>query len=137
MTTLKIKLEDFIGSLSNNYDFGGGEYLDQESGEIIINFDNEDELPEDFFDNARYQLIEPLLSSESFQIMQDFVDQLQDNAAAKQLQKALNGKKPFRNFKDAVYEVDVADEWYQFEHERLKASAEDWCKNNGIQVEWV
>jgi hypothetical protein len=69
--------------------------------------------------------------------MEDFVDSLGDTEAASRLIDALNRRKPFRQFKDALHEyTDLSDVWYAFERQELKRLAEEWCEGNGIKAEW-
>lgn len=45
-----------------------------------------------------------------FDIMVDFVDSLDDDKAVYKLSKALNGRKPFRHFKDEIFYLDMREE---------------------------
>ncbi|MDP1772640.1 MAG: UPF0158 family protein [Methylobacter sp.] len=137
MTSLKINLDDMTQALTTRFDIvEGGFYLDTETGDILLSTEGLDDgdLPEDLEDNPRYRLIDPLVSHESFQIMEDFVDSLGDTKAASRLRDALNRRKPFRQFKDTLHEhTDLSDAWYAFEQQELKRLAEEWCEENGIE----
>jgi len=141
MTSLKIKLDDITQALTTRFDvIEGGFFLDTETGDILLSTEglDDDDLPEDLEDNPRYRLIDPLASHESFQIMEDFVDQLGNTKEAGKLRGALNRRKPFRQFKDALHEhTELSDAWYAFEQQELKRLAEEWCEENGIKAEWV
>jgi Uncharacterised protein family (UPF0158) len=140
MTSLKINLDDMIQALTTRFEIvEGGFYLDIETGEILLSTEGVDEdLPEDLEDNPRYHLIDPLVSHESFQIMEDFVDSLGETKEADRLQGALNRRKPFRQFKDTLFEhTDLSDAWYAFEKQELKRLAEEWCEGKRIKAEWV
>ena len=68
-----------------------------------------------------YYEIEQLESHDSFQIMEDFVDTLNDsNELKEKLFTAINKTKPFRNFK---YEIDNSGDfrqkWFDFKSEWL------------------
>jgi hypothetical protein len=140
MTTLKIILDDLIQALTTQFNVvDGGFYLDTETGDILLNTEGlDDKLPEDLEDNPRYRLIDPLASHESFQIMEDFVDSLDDTKEADRLRNALNRRKPFRQFKDTLHEhTDLSDAWYAFEQQELARLAKEWCEENRIKAELV
>lgn len=140
MTVLKIKLGDITQALTTRFDIvEGGFFLDTETGDILLSTEGLDEgdLPKDLDRNPRYRLIDPLVSHESFQIMDDFVDSLGDTMEAGKLRDALNRVKPFRQFKDTLHErTGLSDAWYVFEQKELARLAEEWCEENGIKVEW-
>ena len=139
MTTLKIKLDDIIEALTTHFDIVEGSFLlDAETGDILLKADDIDDLPEDLENNPRYLVIDPISSHESFQIMEDFVDNLGDTEEASHLKDALNLPKPFRRFKDTLCDYpELRTAWFKFEHQELARLAEEWCEENGIQAEWV
>jgi hypothetical protein len=72
-------------------------------------------------DFLSYYEIEQIQSHDSFQIMEDFADTLNDsNILKEKLFKALSKSKPFRNFK---YEIDNSGDyrqkWFDFKSEWL------------------
>lgn len=71
--------------------------------------------------------IEPISSHESFQAMEDFADN-QPREIAFQLQKALNKRRPFANFKLAVVALGIQGEWYDFQDEWYEKKAEEWLE---------
>lgn len=141
MTSLKIKLDDITEALTTRFDMvEGGFYLDTETGDILLSTEglDEDDLPKDLENNPRYCLIDPIPSHESFQIMEDFVDNLGDTKEASRLRDALNRRKPFRQFKDTLHEhANLSDAWYAFEQKELARLAEEWCEENVIKAAWV
>jgi Uncharacterised protein family (UPF0158) len=65
--------------------------------------------------NAEHYIkIEPMESYESFQIMEDFAEQLQDTKFQNKLQNILTRKKPFREFKSAIDNSDYREDWFAF-----------------------
>jgi hypothetical protein len=139
MTSLKIKCDDIIEALTTWFEVvEGGFFLDTETGDILLNTEGVDDLPEDLEDNPRYRVIDPLASYESFQIMEDFVDNLGDIKEASRLRDALNRRKPFRQFKDTLFDyTELSEAWFEFEHKELARLAQEWCEENGIKAEWV
>lgn len=115
----------------------GGWYLDTETGDFLLVSDAVDDLPEDIEDNPRYLWIEQTPSEESYRIMEDFVDTLTDEHAVRSLSRALEGRKPFRRFKDTLFDFPALREaWFAFEREARLRLAEEWCEYKGIAVEW-
>jgi hypothetical protein len=41
---------------------------------------------------------------------------------------ALNGNKPFRRFKDTLYELNLWDEWNKFEHKFAEEAIQSWME---------
>jgi len=140
MTVLKINRDDFTEALSVGIDFllGEGWFLDTETGEVLLHAEGADDFPEDFPDDPRYVHIDGLSSDEAFQIMLDFVEQLDNNEVALDLSAILKQTKPFRRFKDFLYQYPVIqDAWYAFELQRYTQLADEWCVEHEIQAEWI
>jgi hypothetical protein len=116
-------------------------YLDVETGEFIPFSeygDNPEDIDPDDFDNnpQRYRYIEPIDSHDGFHIMQDFVETLPDSEAKRTLTKSLTRPKPFRNFKDDLYDFpQVQDQWYKYHEKNLLEIAKDWLKEQKIDAE--
>lgn len=139
MRKLKIKLEDLIEALTFRFEITeGGWYLDTETGDVLLESDAAEDLPEDIEDNPRYLWIEPIPSHESYQIMEDFVATVSDRKAAERLDRALAGRKPFCRFKDALLDFPALREaWFEFEHAEHERLAKEWCADNDIDPEWI
>jgi hypothetical protein len=144
MHQLPIDRQQLILALTSNFDsFDAAFYLDRETGELILV--NEDirtipdhGIPDDIEDNPRYLVITPFPSFEIFPIRKDFIDTLEPGEIADHLAKMLSGKKPFRRFKDALYDFPgLPDQWFQFEEAALTRKAMAWCKDNDIKVIWI
>lgn len=137
---IAIDADDLIQAMSWSLDLMGGDggwYLDTETGDVLLVSDAVDDLPEDIEDNPRYLWIEQISPDESYRIMEDFVDTLTDERAAQSLSRALEGRKPFRRFKDTLFDFPILREaWFAFEHEARLRLAEEWCEDNGIAAEW-
>lgn len=88
-------------------DFDTNYYADPTDWEDIIN-----ELEDNYAD---YFEFERMTSRESFQVMEDFIDEIQDEALRKRLVWSLNRSHPFRNFKDEIdYNGEYREAWFQF-----------------------
>jgi len=64
--------------------------------------------------------VEPRESSESFKIMERFVDELNDKSLKNKLVNALNNRKPFANFKNIVESSNYRKEWFAFKQHQLE-----------------
>ena len=119
-------------------------YMDKQTGEILqvsseLFGDDEDEIRDEVEENPdRYIFIEPLLSNESFKIMEDFIDSVSDAEAADALYKALSRRSPFRNFKDTLCEFpEIRQDWFKFHNEALLERAKDWLSSEQIDAELI
>jgi len=118
-------------------------YLDTETGALIlftVEFSENPEygVPDDIQYNPRYLEITPFRSHDTFQIMEDFIDTLEPGEIADHLIQTISGKKPFRRFKDALYDYpNLPEQWFQFEDLALTQMAEAWCRGNGIEFQWI
>jgi len=138
MTILKVNRSDFILALKTDLEStGGGWYLDSETGEILMDTDGAEDLPEDLHENARYRLIAAIPSHVAFQLMEDFVDSLGQSEVVSGLRDALDRPKPFRRFKDVLYDYpNLPEAWFAFEEQALAELSAEWCTENDIDVEW-
>ena len=76
-----------------------------------------------------YQEIHPMVTSDSFKVMTDFIDELTNPILQSRLIKALNRKKPFREFK---FVIDNSGEnrqhWFEFKNKRYFEWTHDQIK---------
>jgi len=69
-----------------------------------------------------------------YQIMENFVNRLEDKDAACELLHAMQGKGAFRRFKEKVSLLSLEDRWYNHREEAYEKIAVEWCVKNGIKV---
>ena len=116
-------------------------FLDTETGEILPlhdDFEDAEEIREriDAGLAGRYRSIEPLASSESFRIMEDFAASLPQSRLKSRLLDALSRNKPFRRFRDIIdTERGLRDQWHAFHNDALVQHARDWLEALGIDAE--
>ena len=69
-----------------------------------------------------YLEIDPLESSESFKIMENFIETIEDsNKLKKQLYQSINKKHPFRNFKEIIDNSGMfRQKWFDFKSTKIK-----------------
>jgi hypothetical protein len=89
-------------------------------------------------DPVRQLPIPVFTSSDAFRLMEDFVDKGASAEARESLAAAVKKRKPFRRFKDALYEFEADRQcWFQFEANAMKRVAEDFYKAEGFAVRWT
>jgi hypothetical protein len=59
-------------------------------------------------------VFEKLKSRDGFQIMEDFIDEIDDQRLREDLTKILNRKSPFANFKDEIESSSYRQMWFDF-----------------------
>ncbi|MEO6831722.1 MAG: UPF0158 family protein [Chitinophagaceae bacterium] len=125
-----------IKDIAQDFDCGFCCYIHKESGKIITipdmpqmydmdvtPFEEDlDELEENMFD---YFEIERMTSHDSFEVMEQFAEQVTNNRLQDQLFNTLNQKKPFSKFKFVVEDSgSYRQEWFDFKAAKLQ----QWVK---------
>jgi hypothetical protein len=83
----------------------------------------------------RYVEIERWHSSEGYDLMVEFASEARDPRVRDRLSDALRGKKPFRRFKDTLFEwPEVREAWFAFQGHAQRDSARDWLRGFGIEA---
>lgn len=117
-------------------------YLDKQTGEILrISEMSETRAEQQATYNRiesepdRWVHIEPLPSRDGFGIMEEFAAELPDGENKRTLKRALSYKKPFSNFKQALFDMpDIRKLWFAFHDTHTRKKAEAWLKDQGIQA---
>jgi len=91
----------------------------------IMDFDANDEIWQELTDKLDQNLgdyirIRPMWSNESFKIMEDFVEFVDDKTLQNKLREALERRKPFHNFRFLIDNSGYRDDWFKFEMEEAK-----------------
>lgn len=136
-----IKLKD-VADAFDEINEGWAIYLDKETGEIIYVPDDNDFIDEEEFEEnlekinsdteGRFVALPDQFEINEFQIMVYFAESLSNQKHIEKLTYALRGRKPFRNFKDTIRYLDIAEDYYAFRSAELKAKAERWLEDNDI-----
>ena len=126
---MKLTTEE-IKSIAEDLDCGMKVYVHKETKEIktIIDFDHhfdadeelwKDELSEIEKNYDKYLVFEKMDSRESFRVMEDFLETVEDDELRKKLELGLNLSKPFRNFKDIIDgEGEYREKWFNFKNSK-------------------
>lgn len=69
-----------------------------------------------------------------YQIMENFVNSLEDEDEARELLNSMQGKGAFRRFKEKVSLLSLEDRWYNHREEAYEKIAVEWCSKYGIEV---
>lgn len=78
--------------------------------------------------------VEPLASSVEYAWMAEFADTVPDARLRGSLQVALDGRRPFRRFKDTLAEHPRERErWFAFRDARLHDHIREWLADQGIE----
>ncbi len=125
--------EEKIREIAENLDVGLRCFYHLKTGEIETTpdfdrndwFDYDTELWQEILDKldenrGDYFEFEKMTSHESFEVMADFAETVDNKKLQDRLYRALNKSKPFRNFK---WEIDNSGEyrqkWFDFKNQRL------------------
>lgn len=68
----------------------------------------------------KYVEFEPLETFESFKIMEQFVDEIEDKKLQNKLVLALEHKKPFAHFKQIIDNSEYREYWFKFKQHKLE-----------------
>ena len=127
----KIKLtEEQIKSIAEYLDAGMRVYVNKETKEIknIIDFDNhiyadeelwEEDIKEIEENYDKYIEFEKMDSNEAYQIMEEYVETVDNEEVKNNLELGLRLSRPFRNFKDIIDESgEYRDKWFSFKESK-------------------
>jgi len=125
--------KSILNEIAQELDCGSTCYYNTKTDEIISipsfsDMWDEDDFKEAFeteFERIEKQKkdlikLEGLESFESFKIMEQFVDQLPDEALKEELEFVLANKKPFQKFKYLVEESNFRTDWFNFKQNALE-----------------
>jgi hypothetical protein len=133
-------------------------YLDKETGQVIVLSEeiaryaeeDEDSIREDLpdwqkgeiqvADNIRNDSIDRYINipekptHESYNIMVDFAEKVEDELLREKLYIALDGKGAFGRFKRVISDYpDYEREWFEFKEGRIKEEVMEWLSLIGIK----
>lgn len=133
--------EEQVKEISEQIDCGFRCFIHRQTGELIVIpdtlrnpdmdtyawADEQEKLDNNFHE---YFEIDQLESRDSFEIMVEFTEQLDDKIKIKSdLIKSLNKKKPFREFNFVIHNSGIyRQQWFDFKNEKLKMWVRDSLK---------
>jgi len=114
-------------------------FIDTQKNELIyineaVDDDYKKRLEE--MEDEKYLMIPTRLSQDNFMIMEIFVyEKIQDTKIAEKFNQALERKKPFRNFKDILFDhPDLREQWFTYHREHLKNETINWLCSSNIEL---
>lgn len=139
---MKVKLDEVIEAM----EFAGMEseyYYDTSSEEILLVFDgmvNGEDNPEliEEIENGFIEDFIPLPGQydiHEYGLMEEFIDTLPEGRKKNILEEAIIGRGAFRRFKDALYDLGIEKQWYQYHDRAYEKITREWCEKYGIEIE--
>ena len=131
-----VDLEEIASALADQTDYDHRWLLDPRTGEVALwtretGIDGENPVDIDELDLIA---IDPIPSHVWFQDMADFADGISDGAAGRRLSRALQGRRPFRRFKDQLNEhhPELVSTWHGLREVRAQRRAVEWLLDEGL-----
>ena len=131
-----IDVEDVATALADQTDYEHRWLIDSRTGEIVFwtsdsGIDGENSVEIDELDLIP---IDPVPSYVWFQDMADFAEGISDLEVGRRLAKALQGRGPFRRFKNQLYEhhPELISAWHALRDARAERRAVEWLHGQGL-----
>ena len=99
-------------------------FFNRQTQEVYVPLEEE---ADDWEDDDQIEIVPVKNSREMYEVMVAFSKQF-DSKIEEVLYQALNGRKPFRAFKEAASVVGVIDQWYDYELEYAKNQMNNWLE---------
>lgn len=96
--------------------------------------DMEDTAREAINNPDKFLALETVRPSQSFKIMEAFVDTVKDRGLKLRLLQALERKKPFANFKNIIDNSPLPQNWFDFRDEAYTEFAKEWLEENADET---
>ena len=121
MKKIRLFLDPILYYMEDNSGFSSPHYIDLLKEEVVSPDMDDSTSEEDLENEDRYLAIEPITSDEGYAIMQDFAALQESDEIRDHLFSALERKKPFLNFKEALADYpDTEKKFYEYKGNRLK-----------------
>ena len=75
--------------------------------------------------------IEPLSSREQYEIMEEYIDGIEDERVRNLLYVAIEGRGAFRRFKDSLAAIGRLSDYFEFHDRVMQDKAREWCEDGG------
>ena len=132
---------DAIESANDVYD----QYLDTKEMNVIMlpNLDSDfaeiedgdEELLEciENDEDHRYLALPSEFDIHEYEIMEDYINELDDNGLARRLAGAIRGRGAFRRFKNILIDQGKIQSWYDYRDQYYWQFARKWCRAHDIE----
>jgi hypothetical protein len=142
MKDIKMLIKDIAGSIEMN---GHTSYLNKETLDVVMLPDElqmaygDRDMFQDLIDELeanpdKYIEIQAVSSREGFELMEAFAGKLKDRNKQTKLFNSLNRPKPFRQFRYALEDNDLLEQWYSFKDAYYEQLAKEWLSKNSIDL---
>ncbi len=113
------------------------QYLNTATGEFVALSDGayietDEELAEKIDSSCDFVRLPNQFDIREYDIMENFADTTANAQKRERLFHALNGRKPFRHFKDTLDDTGLADAYFSFRALAYLEIAKAWCDENDI-----
>ncbi|EMY35084.1 hypothetical protein D477_006256 [Arthrobacter crystallopoietes BAB-32] len=117
-----------------NHDFDFSWWFDPTTGQVeMVGGAVDESLSEEELEERGAVPVETRDSRRGYQDMADFIETVQDEHARTALLHAIERSRPFRRFKDALYEFpQIQDSWHAFHERRTRHFAIRWLEAEGF-----
>ena len=138
---LPINVEDLCIAFEDTF-FENDYYLDLKTGKVFfipeeIFTENDEKLFNQVMDDfeQRYKPIPTISPQEIYQDMEEFIKTVKNERFRKKLMIAINGKGPFRRFKERLFDKTIErEEWFKFKKEKNMKRVKKWLADEGIKI---
>ena len=135
-----VYLEDIAAAFESCMD-EWSQFLNTKTGEIVsvpddpglTGLDEDLELWEEIEEADYFIRLPDQRELHEKRIMEDFTDTCVSGGTANRLWRALNGRHPYRYFKDVINETGVAQKYYDFRTLTFLRMAEEWCREHKVR----
>lgn len=101
--------------------YGDTEYWEEELEKIEQEWDD-------------YVVIDNMESWQSFEVMERFIEHVDDPGLQEELINALNRRRPFANFKNMIESSDYRQNWFEFQTQAYYEHVKDQLEAEGFEV---
>lgn len=131
-----VSLEDIAEKLEETMDHWE-QFLNVVTGEFVALSDGtyietDEKKAEEIENSNDYVRLPNQYDIHEYNIMEDFAESTADVYKRERLLRALNGRKPFRRFKDTLDYIGLSKAYYAFRSLRFFQVSQEWCKENSI-----
>ncbi|WP_157638197.1 UPF0158 family protein [Flexithrix dorotheae] len=138
------KKEELVKHVEHAFEIGGFRYFLNKNTWDLEYFPDDDNLAyadSDLYEDIirkikenpnQYIEIETPTSRDDYAAMEGFTEQVRNPTQLERLISALNRPNPFRQFRYALEDTDLWNEWYNFKNRICKQMAKEWVKKNFI-----
>lgn len=136
MTLPTVRLEDIADKLEEISD-GWEQYLNTTTGEFValsngMYIEADEDFAEEIENSCNYVRLPNQYDIHEYSIMEGFAAATPEANRQARLFRALNGRKPYRHFKDEIIRMGLEKSYYVFRHQAYVEIAKAWCRKHDI-----